>query len=230
MRLEELIERGLDDAAIGRRLGGRSANAVKLARHSHGVRSRSASLLSARAVARLLGKACSKSVARWIELGLLEGRRGQRWGANRQWYVTEDALLAFLANPASWPAWEPSGITEAALREWATEIRRERYLTPGEVAAQLGVTANAVGAWVRTGRLRAVRYGNWWIPESALAGFEPPYARSRKGMRHVPFALDEVRRLVELRRAGKSFAAIAVELRRPLGSIANRWYRERVAS
>lgn len=192
-RLEELLERGLNDQAIGRTLG-RSANAVNVMRKRRGLASRTEHLLSSHAVADRLGFGCSKSVVRLIRAGYLRGRRGQRRGANRQWYVTEDAVLAFLEDERFWHLWEPARITDPDLRDWAMELPRPRYLTLTQVAERYAVASGSVGNWLDKGVLPFVRRGNRLIPETALAGFVPPCERAR-----TPLAR---RRIEQFERAG----------------------------
>ena len=123
----------------------------------------------------MMGVSCSKTVARWIELGLLCGRRGQQWGPYRQWYVTRAALVRFVEDPATWPAWQPERITDAGLRYHAERLRvGVHYLTTAQVAWRLCAQTHTVSDWIRRGWLPATRYGNWWIREDDLARFELP--------------------------------------------------------
>jgi hypothetical protein len=219
------LENGRSDEWIAKQLGA-TATAIRLVRKRRGLQSRTALLYSAQRVARLMGVSCAKTVARWIEEGYLRGRRGQRRGPNRQWYVTEDALLAFIADPAHWHRWEPGRITDEDTRAWATEIRAGvRFLTPGEVAERCFVGVGAVNDWIHKGLLPAVKWGNWWVRERDLEGFVPPGQRSRKGRALRRFTGAEDARLLELRAEGKSWPRIARLLGRSVGAVAQRHRR-----
>src|SRR5690606_5115068 len=112
------------------------------------------------------------AVTSWVRRGWLRARRQRGL-----WFISEPALLDFLENPQHWHLWEPERITEPGLREWALEIRRERYLTPKQVAVRLHYSENTVTNWIRNGLLTAVKNGRWYIPESALDEFVPPLER-----------------------------------------------------
>lgn len=177
--MEEALERGWSNERIGRALG-RSANAVNVMRKRLGIPSvlRQSTLWSGRRVARALG-VDEKVPACWARKRWIAGTRGVPRGGGRQWYVTEDALLAFLENPAHWHRWDPGRITERWLREWALELPRPCYLTVGEVARRYHVTIRAVASWLDSGELPFVRHGNRMVDERVLAGWVPPYDRSR---------------------------------------------------
>jgi len=224
LRLEEMIARGCSDRKVGEVLGCTPV-AVQVIRKRHHIRPRRKAMLSARAVAEKLGIRCSKTVAWWIRAGYLKGRRGQRAGPNRMWYVTETALLQFLEEERYWHLWSPARV-EPALRPWLAEMRNGIcFLTTGEVAARLSVGHSAVNAWIHRGLLPAVRRGNWLVRESDLRGFVLPCQVSKKGKRARRFSQEEDRQLVSLRRDGRHLAEIAACLRRPLGSCAGRLAR-----
>jgi len=221
LRLEELLARGWTDRKIGQSLGC-SAVAVQVVRKRHHIAPRGRLLLTARAVARKLGVRCSKTVAWWIRSGYLKGRRGQRAGPNRMWYVTEDALVCFLEDEGYWHLWNPAAV-EPALRPWIADLRNgARFLTTGQVATRLCVGHSAVNAWIHRGLLPAVRRGNWLVREADLRGFVPPCQWSKKGKRPVRFSPQEDGQLLSLREEGRPLANIAACLRRPLGSCAGR--------
>lgn len=222
-RLAEFIERGWDDVRIGAALGC-TPEAACIARKRHGLRSRTAMLMSSRTVAQRMGVSCAKTVARWIETGLLRGHRGQQRGPYQQWYVTDDDLLRFIDDPATWHVWTPERIADTDLGEHALAVRGHvRYLTIGQVAWRCCVTTNAVNAWIRRGLVPARRYGNWWIDERDLAGFTPPGQRSRRGraLRSWTPALD--RRLLDLRASGATWDAIALALDSGTSTVWRRW-------
>lgn len=223
--VEEGLHEGLSDAAIARSLSGRTALAVRIIRKRRGLGSVTAHTLNARKVAAMLGIACAKSVVRCVEMGLLEGKQRHPRGGNKQWLFTEEAVLEFMRNPASWPAWMPERIADSALREWAFEIRRERYLSAGEIARRYCVGRQTVSSWLERGLLPCIRYGNRWVPESALCGFVPPCERERTTASLRRFTPAEDGRLLMLRSAGWAWERIAEDMGRPLGSVAGRWHR-----
>lgn len=224
MQIEDGVEKGLSDSAIGALIGC-SANAVNIARKRHGLPSRRKALFSARAVADRLGLSCSKVVTKWIGRGWLRGRRGQRQGPYRQWYVTEDALLKFLEDPRGWPAWNPERIRDRFLREWATEVRTARYLRPGDVASRYAVGVGAVNDWIHRGILPAQRWGNWWIREDDLKTFTPPCEQVRRLENVRRFASWEDERLIGMRMAGQTWTAISESLNRSVSSVFGRYQR-----
>lgn len=224
-QLDMLLDQGLPDAAIARRLK-RTPEAINLARKRHGLQSRSDRLMSARTVADLMGLGCAKTVTRWMQRGYLAGKRGPCRGPHRQWQVDEEALWRFIENRRHWHRWQPERITDAGLREWAMELRDGvRFLTPGEVAWRLCVGTATVNTWIRGGLLPAVRNGNWLIRESDLEGFTPPGQLPKTGMSRDLWSGEETERLREMRESGMSYAECAIALGRSIASCSNRWYR-----
>lgn len=145
-------------------------------------------VLTARGVARLLGKRGSeKAIARWITRGLLQGRAVMS-GARCIWRVCWDDLMAFLRDERSWALWDPTRIADDDLRAEMLALRAHegRYLTQGEVAARYHVGVAAVGQWLDKGWLPFARVGggkgNRVIRECDLAGWVPPCERSRAGI------------------------------------------------
>lgn len=178
--LHDLIEQGWSDARLAKRFD-TSVNGIQLARKRYGIPSRTEASLNCRTIAERLGIGCGKSVAHWIHQGWLRGRRGQRRGGNRQWYVTEDALLAFLEDPNHWHRWEPARIPDRDLREWAEELRAGvRFLTLPEVAERYFVQPATVAQWIDKGWLPAVRHGNRRVRESDLGSFTLPVIGTSK--------------------------------------------------
>lgn len=204
-RVEEMVCAGRSSAEIARALR-RSENSVHvyLARN---VKRKALRPLTARAVAAMLGVGCSKTIARWISAGWLVGRKGQRVGLDLMWVVDEDDVLSFLSSPDHWHRWTPDRIPNADLRAWATEARHEKYLTPGQVAARFCVVVGAVNDWIHKGELAARKYGNWWIPESALVGFVIPSERDRHGKTMRRFTTQEDAQLLAMVAAGRGWSA-----------------------
>lgn len=173
-KLMECIERGWEDERIAAALG-TTVGAIQLARKRHGIPSRTKTLLSAQTAAQRLGLGCGKTIVHWIESGWLTGRRGPRRGANRQWLIHPDDVLAFMERPEHWHRWHPERIPDPGLREWATELRfGVRFLTMTEAAKRCFVEPQTVYQWVRKGWLPAVRNGNHLVRESDLERFVLP--------------------------------------------------------
>jgi predicted DNA-binding protein YlxM (UPF0122 family) len=131
---------------------------------------------SARDVAHLLGIGCAKTVSRWIQWGWLPARNGGGAGQQPLWRIQKADLYTFLSNRMYWMAWQPERITNDSMRAWAMDLRRNqpRWLSVGEVADRYSVTPTAVGNWIRKGYLPTARYGNHWIWEADLVGWQPP--------------------------------------------------------
>jgi hypothetical protein len=125
--------------------------------------------------------ACPKIVSRWIKRGWLKARNGGSL-AKPLYRIQWEDLTTFLECPDYWIAWQPERITDLALREWAQELRvgQPRLLSQREVARRYHVSVDAVGQWIDKGWLKAERYGNRRVPESALEGFVPPCMRDRR--------------------------------------------------
>lgn len=221
--LEDLLHQGKSYAVIAERLN-RSQNAVTIIRKRRGLPSITDATLNGRKVAALLGMD-STTVSRWIRRGMLRGRRSVARGGERQWFVSEKALLDFLSTPEYWMCWDAERIADYGLREWATETRTYRWLCVGDVAERYGVIPGAVRSWIRRGLLPSARYGNWWIPEPALEGFVPPYARGKAGQVGREYTAAEIARLVHLRESGATWAEIAEAMGRTPSSVSNRYRR-----
>lgn len=221
--LEALVHAGRTPAQIAKRLG-RSKNAVCIIRKRRGLRSVTDATLNARKVARTLGVDAT-TVARWCRKGWLRSSRSVARGDVKQFHIQEDDLLDFLATPEHWMCWSPECISDMGLREWAYEQRTYRWLRAGEVAARYGVVTNAVAHWIRKGYLPAVQRGNNWIPEPALEGFTPPYARDKSGQKQTTYTDAENARLLQLRGAGMTWRQIANAMGRTSCSVSNRYRR-----
>ncbi len=220
------LAEGRTYAQIAKRLG-RSTNSVKVY-CARNVKVLAVRPYSCRTVAELLGLGCAKTVAKWIERGWLSGARSSVGaGVARRWIVTEDALLAFLADPAHWQRWDAERITNRELREWATETRAERYWTQAEVAKRFSVVTGTVGAWLDRGFLAYVDTGSHrMVRESDLATFVMPSERQKAGKTARRFTPEEDARLLHLRDVERaSWSECEYQLRRALGSCAGRYAR-----
>ncbi len=225
--MAELLERGCSDRTIGRALGCTPV-AVSIARKRHGLPSRTRVLMSATTIAREMGFACAKGVARWLEQGWIRGRRGQVRGPHRQWYVRREAWLAFLEDPAYWYAWDPERLRDPEIRAWARALRTDRYLTIGQVAARFSVCASAVNDWIHRGLLPAVaKYPNWIVRERDLEGFVPPCERPKQGFRKQLYTPAEDVLITAAAAAGEVLTEVAEALGRNKTSVYSRLYRLR---
>ena len=188
--LTTLLDAGHDYTTIGRRLG-RTRVAVQIkVKRLHSAMTKRPTVLTAREVARLLGKGCAKSVVWWIEAGWLVGNARRTIGRTerRIWAVQWGDLMTFLREPRFWMAWSPERITDADLRVEMTALRAGQpcWLTQGEVARRCHVSIEAVGQWITKGFLASQRYGNHYIWSADLDGWAPPCQRPRIRPTYVP--------------------------------------------
>lgn len=187
-RLVTLLDQGYGYSECAHRLGRtRSAVWIKVKKLRCALTKRP-TVLTARDVARLLGKQGSeKAIARWIRGGLLQGRVVTT-GTRRIWRVCYDDLMRFLRDERSWPLWEAARVTDDDLRAEMCALRAHegRYLTQGEVAARYHIGVAAVGQWLDKGWLPYVHCGgdkgNRVVRECDLAGWVPPCERSKAGI------------------------------------------------
>jgi hypothetical protein len=105
-------------------------------------------------------------------------------GRMATYLITDTAIEAFLANRATWYAWDPSNITDPAWRALAETLRAQtdgRWLTTQEVADRLGVVVGTAYMWHERGwteGLTIARYGThlyWWSED--LDTWTQPSAR-----------------------------------------------------
>lgn len=172
-RLVEMLEAHRSYAQIGRALG-RSVEACQIRAKHLGIGFRSAGGYTLNGVARLMGVDVHTPMW-WVREGWLRARRTrQRQGPNCITFTSHEALVAFLEDETHWHLWEPDRITDAGLREYATEIRRGlRFLTLSEAAPLLGVTIGGLNSAIRAGRIKGVkRAANWLIRSDWLIPWE----------------------------------------------------------
>lgn len=228
-KLEGLIDQGMTDAQIAARLE-TTEMAVTLARRRKlALPAGTSTIWTAGRVARLFG-VDTKTVALWMRNGWLKVRRNDKYGRRIVWVTTEDDLTVFVENPAYWHVWEPARMTDAAWREWATEVHSERYLTTDEVAMRLCVVPATVVLWIRNGELPAAKHGaHWRVAASALEDFVIPSDRSRAGRPRRPYSKIEERAIPILRAAGMSWDDIGTLLGRQRNHVAAHWRAEGAA-
>ncbi len=217
--LDDLLDQGLSDVQIARRLGG-APRAVELARKRHGLEPRCARVITGHWAAALLGFRCAKKVAKLVRRGAIRGSHGWRQGPYRVLMIDRLAIYDYLADPAWWHTWEPEWLTDADMRSWASEVRpaAARFLTTGAVARRLSVTPGAIKAYIARGELPARQWGNWLVDERDLVGFVPPCERPRTGRIHRlpkrPWTAAEQRLLLTCRANGERWGRIAERLGR----------------
>lgn len=228
-KLEGLIDQGMTDAQVAERMG-TTAMAVTLARRRKlALPAGTLTIWTAGRVAKLFGVNV-KTAASWMRRGWLKVRRNDKYGQRIVWVTTEDDLTAFIENAAYWHVWEPARMTDAAWREWATEVHSERYLTTDEVGKWLCVVPATVVSWIRNGELPAAKHGMYWrIAESALKGFVIPSNRSRAGRPRRPYSEIEERAIPILRAAGMSWDDIGALLGRQRNHVSAHWRAEGAA-
>lgn len=177
--MEEMLEAGHGYVAIGQRLG-RTTDAVR-----HHAKRRGWSLYrvpghrSASSIAQLVGHS-TDVVTFWIRLGWLEATCATTPTQHPYWRVTDEALDAFLSNPAYMMAWDPARITDPELRVWAQQeqAKHPQWLHTKAVAARHHVTSAHVVYWICSGRLAGARYGRrYFVRECDLHGFVAPSVR-----------------------------------------------------
>lgn len=186
-RLVALLDKGYGYDAIARKLGrSRTAIVVKTKRLRCKM-TRRPTVLTAREVARLLGKGCSKSVVAWVKAGYLQARAVVCNG-RRIWRICWDDLMTFLHNPVFWCCWDAARISDPDLRTELLALRATdgRYLTQREVAAQFHVGVETVGQWLDKGFLPYIHSGagkgNRMIRERDIDGWVPPCERLKAGI------------------------------------------------
>jgi hypothetical protein len=158
-RMAELLEAHTPYPAVAAALG-RTEGSVRGRATLLGTPMTRANGRTVTAVSRLLGVE-SKTVAWWVREGWLRAvGPGTPMGKGTLRVVEEEDLTAFLEDEALWHLWEPSRITDPALRDWATAERRGLvFLTGAQAGDRLGLSHHRVNQLIHKGRLRAVRRG-----------------------------------------------------------------------
>jgi transposase-like protein len=161
---------------IARRLN-RTTSAVKIrwTRQGMTAASRRPDEITAEQIALILG-VDSKAAGRWVDEGLLPGRRLPLRAVIR--VVKREVFTRWAVNPRHWVYFENSAndtsrIIDPHLRR-LIELRRERWgdewWSGGDVARHFGVDPSLLGTWIHRGRAprwAAVKYANWRILKSA---------------------------------------------------------------
>jgi hypothetical protein len=110
--------------------------------------------------------------AHWYKIADWEGR-GWLTGWQRQGQmaaISYSSVVAFLANPDTWVAWQPDELTEQDLRLWTSALRGAwpwRWVEGHEAAAMLGYSFAGLWKLCRDKVLRgAVQYQRHWFIRS----------------------------------------------------------------
>lgn len=224
-KMEALFADGRSYESVARELG-RSVSAIKNCVQTRGLRVRDLRPMSAAKAGKMLGYSDGEPIVRWVLTGKMRGRILGRGAHRTRVCVSEEAVWAFMERPEHWPLWEPSRIPDPILREWAEDLRTERLLTIAQVAERFSVERHTVVRWLTDKRLPSVGpTGLRRIPESALAGFEPPHQRDRRGEVHRKFSPEEDALIARMLFQGATYAAIARILSRPRESVRYRHRR-----
>jgi len=157
----------MTDEQIGTALG-RSSNAVKIKRQRWGMpaHSKRPGWLTGNQAAKLLGIDIHAVMA-LTERGILPYQRipGRRGILS----IEKTALIRWAVNPLHWIYFRADDVRDRNLRR-LLELRRERWQdtwwTPGQAAVYHDVSDSMINHWVRSGKLPAVRWGNWWLLRS----------------------------------------------------------------
>jgi hypothetical protein len=160
----------MTDAEIGAHLG-RTAVAVEL-RWKRELRltprSKDEAWPTLQQVAYIMGVSCQKTVAMWINAGLIPAR-ALATARHDIRAIAREALYRWAVNPENWIYFKPERVADPHLRR-LIELRAARWddawWTPGQVAAYHGVTSTPINRRILEGTLPAKRWGNWWIKRS----------------------------------------------------------------
>ncbi len=109
-----------------------------------------------------------KAAMRWVDMGLLPGRRLPFAGRVVR-SVQRTAFLSWALNPMNWIYFCPERVRDKHLRRLlALKQKRwgDKWLTPGQVAKLHNVTHGAVNSKIQAGEIRGVKWGNWRILRS----------------------------------------------------------------
>jgi hypothetical protein len=109
-----------------------------------------------------------KAAMRWVDMGLLPGRRLPFEGRVVR-SVRRTTFLRWALDPMNWIYFRPARVRDRHLRRLLA-LKQERWgdewLTPGQVAQLHGVTHGAVNSKIHSGEIQAKKWGNWKILRS----------------------------------------------------------------
>ena len=185
-------------ARVGRPLAGTRNHITRLGGTDVYRRAAGAEVRTLCDVARLFG--CYKHAPNlWMRHGWLAvrhnnakrqalGLRGKPKKGYRGYYlVTDDAILAFIENRMTWPAWEAARITDPLWREYAEDQRAAangHWVSLGELTTRYHYARSTVQGWLARGKLDGVArtsYGHMHFFWSAdLDAWQPIDRRIRQ--------------------------------------------------
>ncbi len=159
----------LSEAEIARHLG-RTVTAVHL-RWKRDLKlpapSKHPDFITTQKIAEALG-VDPKAAMRWVDMGLLPGRRLPFVGRVVR-SVRRVTFLLWALDPMNWIYFRPQRVPDKRLRR-LLRLKQKRWsdewLTPGQVARLHGVTDAAVNSKIHSGEIRGLKWGNWRILRS----------------------------------------------------------------
>lgn len=186
----EMLHDGLPLRKISKRIE-RSVPAIEIRIEQMGLTVRELrQARSIHAVAALFGVGADTILRVWIKRGWLkvhvdrmsaaERRRESRTTTIRRpkMYVTDDHLMAFVADRRAWPFWEVRRMTDPDWRETAAECRAAAggyWMSVHDVGRRYGYSASMVQGWIRLGALKATRLTNaYFVWSTDLEDWSPP--------------------------------------------------------
>jgi len=157
----------MSDPQIGELLG-RSTCAIKIRRQRKGLgtHSRRAGYITANRAANWLGQD-GHAMMRLYRRGMIPGEIFP--GKRGITLIRVAALLRWAVNPMNWIYFRPDNVCNEHLRR-LLELRRARWddewWSVGQAAAYHQVSMSMINKYIRLGKIRAVRWGNWWVLKS----------------------------------------------------------------
>ncbi|MDE2102862.1 MAG: response regulator transcription factor [Patescibacteria group bacterium] len=159
--IEECVEKGWTPKRIGRRIK-RTKGAVEDRIRALGLHVWEPGTYSLDGVGRLFG-VNPGTVGTWVRRGALAATL-RRSGKQTYHIITLEAIYDFAETEDCWVVFDPSRITDRALRLHAVEARQGLcFLSVAEVARHFAVVETVVTRWCREGRLRAIKHHGWWV-------------------------------------------------------------------
>lgn len=177
----ELLQAGVVGRSLERRTG-RSVRAIRLFFNKRGItisdlRRDVGGCRTMLEVARLMNVP-HQTVYDWIMAKELAQAGPVRRTREPHRYITDDALMTFLAYRPAWPDWEPNAMTDADWRGYAEEQRAVaggRWLTTADIASRYHVAPGTVTGWIARGALVAMeRKRRYYVWSATLDTFIPP--------------------------------------------------------
>ena len=168
---------------------GRSVNAVHL-RWERGLGlpapSKTPGWLTGGGIAKKLG-IDNHTVMKWTDRGLLPHRIIP--GDRTIRLIRETTFMRWVVNPMNWPYFQPwnreipdphiAGLIAKQQARWDDE-----WLAPGQAAEMHGIDHTDVNRFIRLGRIKALKWNNWWVLRSEAA--KPDWHAYKRGKGNAP--------------------------------------------